>query len=128
MRKQNFARTFCIVLAILFMPAYLPSQEVSGHKEKKGRLRIMVTSKGNTKPVSGADVIVRAKDEDFEVSTRTDSQGNASVGSVPRGSLLIQIIASGWKTWGGQVDFKDDTPIKITLEKDQPAPSESPTP
>lgn len=129
MRRQDFARAFCIVLAILFLPATLPSQDISGHKEKKGKLRIQVTGKGNSHPVNGADVFVRAKDEGFEQSTKTDSQGVATLASVPRGSLVIQIAASGWKTWGGQVDFKDDKPIQVTLEKDQTErPSPTPTP
>lgn len=129
MRQQNFARPFCIVLAILFLPLSLPSRELNSQTEKKGKLRIVVTSNGDTKPVNGADVIVRAPDEDFEKSTKTDSQGVATIAGVPRVSLVIQISAMGWKTWGGQVDFKDDKPIQVTLEKDKPSkPSESPTP
>jgi hypothetical protein len=129
MRTKNFPRTYCIALAILLLPMSLTSQDLSGHKDKKGTLRVLVTGKENTKPVNGADVIVRAKDEGFEESTKTDSQGAASIASVPRGNVLIQIVASGWKTWGGQVGFKDDKPIQITLEKDGPIlPPESPTP
>lgn len=129
MRQQNFGRTLCILVVILFLPVSFLSQDLSTQKEKKGRLRIVVIGNGNTKPISGADVIVRSGDGEFEDSTKTDSQGLANIGSVPHGNLKIQILAMGWRTWGGQVDFKDDKPIQVTLEKEQTeGPSPSPTP
>jgi hypothetical protein len=129
MRQQNFGRILCILVAILFLPVSFLSQDLSTQKEKKGRLRIVVTGNGNAKPVDGADVIVRSGDGEFEDSTKTDSQGLANIASVPHGNLKIQILKMGWKNWGGLVDFKDDKPIQITLEKEQTeGPSPSPTP
>ena len=135
MHYQLHVRSLSVLLVILLLPVMLFSQDLAGPNEKKGTLRIVVTGTGNTKPVNGADVIVRSGDGDFEESTKTDSEGHASIAKVPRGDLVIQVVALGWKTWGGQRKFKDDKPISISLEQDQkaqpsenPSPSNSPTP
>lgn len=135
MRYQQLKKSLCVLIVILLLPVTFLSQDLPKPKEKKGTLRIVVTGNGSAKPVNGADVIVRSNDGEFEESTKTDSEGHANIAKVPRGNLVIQVVALGWKTWGGQHIFKDDKPIPISLVQDQgaqpsgsPRPSNSPTP
>jgi hypothetical protein len=87
------------------------------------RLRLQVT--GNGKPVSNASVYVRynkaggflRKDKLAELDLKTNGEGMVKVPPVPQGSILIQVIATGWHTYGKWYDInKDEDSIDIKLE------------
>jgi hypothetical protein len=87
------------------------------------RLRLQVT--GNGKPVSNASVYVRYnkaggffhKDKLAELDLKTNGEGAVKVPPVPQGSILIQVIATGWHTYGKWYDInKDEDSIDIKLE------------
>jgi Carboxypeptidase regulatory-like domain len=126
----------CLIL--LLLPATSSSQEMSAPKpprERKGRLHLTVTGGDRSKPVSGADVIVRSGDGGFSEITNTNSQGAANLANVPFGLIRVQIAAQGWKTSGGQYEFKEGRSIQVNLEREQqerprdpsPTPSAQPT-
>jgi hypothetical protein len=106
--------------------------EKSGAQEKKEtksanrattRLRIVVT--GNDKPVSNASVYVKynepaglfRRDKLAEMSFKTNLDGSVKVPEVPRGKILIQVIAKGWHTYGKwyEVETESET-IQIKLD------------
>lgn len=87
------------------------------------RLRIHIT--GNDKPISNATVYVRFnvaggflhKDKLAELDLKTNEDGSVKVPDIPRGRVLVQVIAKGWHTYGKwhDVDGEEQT-IEIKLE------------
>ena len=88
------------------------------------KLRIQVTG-NNGKPVSNASVYVRYnkpggllhKDKLAELDLKTNGEGSVKAPPVPQGNILIQVIATGWHTFGKWYEInKDEESIDITLE------------
>lgn len=88
------------------------------------RIRILVTN-NQDKPVGNASVYVRFnepggflhKDKIAELSFKTNEDGSVKVPAVPRGKILIQVIAKGLHTFGKWYDIdKDQDTIAIKLE------------
>jgi hypothetical protein len=117
----------CLFLAL---PAAAQAQEKSEPEEKKeesetARLHVKVTGGEGKKPVEGASVYVRffeerrlAKDKRREMNLKTAPDGEVRVPPVPKGKILIQIVAPGWRTFGKWYDItKDEETIEIHLER-----------
>jgi hypothetical protein len=88
------------------------------------RLTIVVTAGTNKKPVDNASVYVRfvetrilLKDKKIEMDLKTNLSGICHSPEIPRGKILVQIVAPGWKTFGRyyQVEQAERT-IKINLD------------
>jgi hypothetical protein len=106
-----------------------PAQkELSRSESKAGdtaTLRIEVTAGDDGKPVDSASIYVRyvierklAKDKKVEQNWKTSREGVVKVPDVPKGKVLIQVIAPKWKTFGQWYDIKEDEEvIKIRLQK-----------
>ncbi len=121
------------VVAILLLSVTLFAQTQSNDKKdekSKGttNLRIEVTAGDKGEPVSNASVYVRFdrpsgllhlhKEKKVEMNLRTNQEGVTKVPDIPRGKVLIQVIASSWKTFGQWYTLdKDEETIKIKLEK-----------
>jgi hypothetical protein len=106
--------------------------EKSGAQDKSGskssgstttKLRIVVT--GNDKPVSNASVYVRYNepggllhhDKLAEMNFKTNMNGTVKVPEIPRGKILIQVIAKGWHTYGKWYEIEADSEtVQIKLE------------
>jgi hypothetical protein len=88
------------------------------------KLRIIVTA--NDKPVGNASVYVKYhepsgllhRDKLAEMNFKTNEDGSVKVPEVPRGKILIQVIAKGWHTFGKWYDIESDgETIQIKLEE-----------
>ncbi len=88
----------------------------------KLRLRVL-TNEG--KPVGNASVYVRFytnggfmhHDQLAELDLKTNQDGTVKVPPVPQGKILIQVIATGWHTFGKWYDVEqDEESIEIKLE------------
>jgi len=112
---------------VLFAPhALLPQASEQAKKENGStKLRIEVTAGEKGEPVENASVYVRyqqdrllLKDKKIEMNVKTNRDGTAKLPSLPRGKVLIQVIAQGWKTFGQwyELDQEEQT-IKIKLQK-----------
>ena len=86
------------------------------------RLRIQVTA--DDKPVGNASVYVKFKESGglfhkekmAELNLRTNEDGSVKVPEVPRGKILIQVIAKGWRTYGEWYEIEDpERTIQIKL-------------
>ncbi|HXZ13356.1 MAG TPA: hypothetical protein VEG64_13290 [Candidatus Sulfotelmatobacter sp.] len=86
------------------------------------RLRIEVT--GNDKPIGNASVYVKFyetgglfhKEKLAEMNFKTNEDGSVKAPDVPRGKVLIQVIAKGWHTYGKWYDVEEAEPtIQIKL-------------
>lgn len=104
-------------------------KEQKNQKEQKTsgpattRLKIRVTDK-NGKPVGNASVYIRfyegggllRHDKLTELDFKTNQDGSLKVPPVPQGKILIQIIATGWHTFGQWYDAqKEEETISIQL-------------
>lgn len=87
------------------------------------KLKIRVTSDAD-KPIANASVYVRFyesggflhKDKLAEMNFKTNQDGSVKVPEIPQGKILIQVIATGWHTYGKWYDVdKDEEAITIKL-------------
>ena len=91
------------------------------------KLRIHVVS-ADDKPVSNASVYVRFpiagglfhKDKLAELNLKTNEDGSVKVPDIPRGKILIQVVAKGWKTYGKWHEI-DTEAMTIEIKLEQPA-------
>jgi len=84
-------------------------------------LQIKVTDKKGGSAIDNADVLVKWGEgqESDSGSAITNSRGIARVKDVPRGTVVIRVIANGYKTAAPKIDLKkEQQPIKIELEKE----------
>jgi hypothetical protein len=90
------------------------------------KLRIHVTA--DDKPVGNASVYVRFpvagglfhKDKLAELNLKTNEDGSAKVPDIPRGKILIQVVAKGWKTFGKWYDV-DSEALTVEIKLEPPA-------
>ena len=90
------------------------------------KLRIHVIADG--KPVGNASVYVRFpvaggifhKEKLSELNLKTNEDGSAKVPDIPRGKILIQVVAKGWKTYGKWYDI-DSEAITVEIKLEAPA-------
>lgn len=127
--RSYMTSVILIGFAFVLFPAALSAQSGSKPaKEKESgttKLRIEVTTGAAGDAVEGASVYVRfeeerkfAKDKKVEQNWKTNKEGIIKVPNVPRGKVLIQVIAPGWKTFGQWYDLdQDEQTIKIRLQK-----------
>ena len=88
-------------------------------------LHIEITAGDNDKPVDSASVYVRypkarmfGREKLPEMDLKTNREGLVKVPNVPRGKVLVQVMAPGWRTYGRWYDLdQPEQTIKIKLEK-----------
>jgi hypothetical protein len=91
------------------------------------KLRIHVTT-ADGKPVDKASIYVRFpvaggifhKDKLSELNLKTNEDGSAKVPDIPRGKILIQVVAKGWKTYGKWYDI-DSEAMTVEIKLEPPA-------
>jgi cytoskeletal protein RodZ len=91
------------------------------------RLRVTVTSADGDKPIGNASVYVRYpdgytrlthKEKLAEMNFKTNLDGSVKIPDVPRGKVLLQVVAPGWHTYGKWYDISEaDVKIEIKLDK-----------
>ncbi len=94
------------------------------------KIQVHVTNRDD-KPVDRASVIVKFVEGRSAVKfgakvykhweTRTSQEGVAKIPEIPKGKILIQIIAKGYQTFGNVFQIEDDEKIvEIKLNPPQP--------
>ncbi len=130
----RLAAAFLSPCVLLFLLAGLTLAQ-SPEKEKKGKkpdaplfakLRIEVKAGDENKAVGNASVYIRYDEphgvfhrkKEIELNFKTNQDGSVKVPEVPRGKVLVQVVAPGWHTFGRwYVVEKDEEIIEIKLEK-----------
>jgi hypothetical protein len=124
----------CAAALLLFPPQPIFPQEPepppTTKKEKKEKdkekkalvctLRIEVTSGDSAEPVEGADVFVKseAPDTTFQQAVRTNNRGLANLPGVPRGPVLVQVTARGFRNFGDRFELTQEKETKqVSLER-----------
>jgi hypothetical protein len=122
-----------VLFAFFLAPTTFGQEPASkGKRERKSdesqtvKLRIQVTAGDQNKPVDNASVYVRYdepgglfhRNKQAELNFKTNQEGSVKIPEVPRGKVLIQIVAKGWHTFGKWYDIEnEDETIQIKLEK-----------
>lgn len=129
MKQYSSKNSWLILLmAALLTPGCYAQAEKEKAAQKGGestKLRIEVTAGEKSEPVDSASVYVKfqkerllAKDKMIEMNVKTNREGVAKIPTVPRGKVLVQVIAPGWKTYGKWYDVsEEEQTIKINLQK-----------
>lgn len=96
----------------------------------KARIQVVVKNLDG-RPVDRASVIIRfvrgrsvvklGKKQLTVWETRTNQDGFAKVPEMPQGTVLVQVIAKGYQTYGQEYEVnEDDKTIEIKLNPPQP--------
>ena len=117
---------------IAVLVALLAGMAAAGDKkdkkdEKIGDLHVTILRDYNGKPVRNASVVLhpvnsKGKQESGGLQLKTDAEGKADYNGVPYGKLRIQVIASGFQTFGQDYDIdqqEQQITIKLQRPKDQ---------
>ncbi len=101
------------------------AREKSADDGESCELRVEITAGEKGEPVDQASVYVKfmesrflRRDKRVELNEKTNRDGVVRLPNTPRGKVLIQVIAPGWKTYGQwyTLDRAEQT-IKIRLQK-----------
>jgi uncharacterized GH25 family protein len=103
---KRISLTF-VVLAML-LPA-------AAAEDKSALLKFVVVRDYNGKPIRNASVVMHPVKKDGKQSRgglqlKTDPEGKASFEGVPYGKLRVQVLATGFQTFGDDYDI--DQPVE----------------
>lgn len=89
-----------------------------------GTVRLTIVRASNGKPVNNAEVVLhlvdksgKEKDEGLELKTHKD--GKAATDGIPYGTVRIQVIARGFRTYGEDYEIKQPT-LDLTIKLQKP--------
>jgi hypothetical protein len=115
MRKTSIA---IMLLAAMLVPGLFAKKKEYSH------LKFIVQRSESGKPVRNASVILHPLDKNGKqerggLQLKTDGEGRTAIEGIPYGKLRIQVISSGYQTFGG--DFDIDQPVEdIVIKLDRP--------
>jgi len=127
---RNFAGKFVLLLVPVLLLSCCVGLHAQSDKDKgpdkpstTSRVRIEVTGGDGNKPVADASVYVKfaeerkvLKDRTIEFNLKTNQEGVARSPEIPKGKILIQIVAPTWKTFGEWYEVtQDEQTIQIHL-------------
>lgn len=112
-----------MVLAVLVMTGAALAQR-DADDEPTAVMKFLVLKEDNGKPVRNAAVIMhavnsRGKQERGDLELKTDPEGKASYEGVPYGKLRVQVLASGFQTYGEDFDINQHE-VSITIKLKRP--------
>jgi hypothetical protein len=119
------AAAFALFLfGTMFVGSATGGQKKDAKEAETTRLTVTVTGGDEKKPVADASVYLkyavakRIKDQKIELNLKTNQEGITHSPEIPRGKVLIQIVAPGWKTFGQYYDLQEEDPtVEIHLER-----------
>jgi Carboxypeptidase regulatory-like domain len=94
------------------------------YTEPVAQLSVLVLRDANGKPVRNAAVVMHVvgkhdKQERGGVELKTDAEGKASFEGIPYGKLRVQVLATGFQTFGADYDVSQPT-VEITIKLKRP--------
>ena len=101
-----------------------PAKSAKDQESELFTIHIEITAGEKNKPVDSASVYIRFKEDPksksdklVEMDMKTSPEGKVRVPYVPKGRILIQVVAEGWKTYGKWFDLTEDGQLfKIHLD------------
>jgi uncharacterized GH25 family protein len=110
-----------IAFPLLLLAMLLPTATA---EDKSSLLKFLVVKDYNGKPIRNASVVMHPVNKDGKQSRgglqlKTDPDGKASFEGVPYGKLRVQVLATGFQTFGDDYDI--DQPVEeITVKMKRP--------
>ena len=111
-------------IALLFACTILLSSLAAAQDDDMAMLNFVVIRDYNGKPIRNASVVMHPVQKNGKQSRgglqiKTDADGKASYDGVPYGKLRIQVLATGFQTFGD--DYSIDKPtVEITVKMKRP--------
>ena len=117
-------RKFAPLFLVCSVCAVLLSSLALAQDDDMAMLNFVVIRDYNGKPIRNASVVMHPVEKNGKQSRgglqiKTDAEGKASFDGVPYGKLRIQVLASGFQTYGD--DYSIDKPtVEITVKMKRP--------
>ena len=122
-----------LVLVVAAFAVLASVAAASDKKDKKGKdeqigdIHVTILKGDNGKPVRNASVVLHPVDGKGRQSSgglqlKTDGEGKADYNGIPFGKLRIQVIATGFQTYGQDYEInqqEQQITIKLERPKDQ---------
>jgi Carboxypeptidase regulatory-like domain len=122
-RKMIVRRTIAALLLAFALLGVAAAQKDTDD-EPTAVLNFLVVKDDNGKPIRSAAVIMhpvntRGKQSRGGLELKTDADGKTSFEGVPYGKLRVQVLASGFQTFGEDYDI-DKAKMDITIKLKHP--------
>jgi len=117
-------RKFAPLFLVCSVCAVLLSSLALAQDDDMAMLNFVVIRDYNGKPIRNASVVMHPVEKNGKQSRgglqiKTDAEGKASFDGVPYGKLRIQVLATGFQTFGD--DYSIDKPtVEITVKMKRP--------
>jgi len=115
-------RRVAVLLAVVVSVGYLVAQD-DEYEGPVASLRFLVVKDANGKPVKNAAVVLhpvnrKGKQERGGMELKTDPNGRTGFDGIPYGPLRVQVLATGFRTFGEDYDVnKPDMEITVKLKR-----------
>jgi hypothetical protein len=120
--KRYWILAFLLVAVLAFAG---DKKDKDKDKEQYSDLKVKVLKAANGKPIRNAIVVLHAvnskgKQESGGLNLKTNDEGEASYSGIPYGKLRIQVIMSGFQTYGEDHDIgQPEQEILVKMEPPQ---------
>jgi len=109
---------------VIIAAVALPGVAKKKKKELLADMSFVVLKDDNGKPVRNAAVVLHPVDDDGKqkrngLELKTDADGKANFEGVPYGKLRIQVLATGFQTYGEDYDV-DRPSLDVTVKMKRP--------
>jgi len=124
-RKRIVVQGAAILLAVVAVVSVVLAGRKKAQDQVPTSLLSFVVVKGdNGKPVRNAGVILhlvneKDKQERGGLELKTDPEGKCSMDGIPYGKVRVQVLASGFQTYGEDYDVSQPT-MAITIKLKRP--------
>lgn len=120
MYKSLIAACFAVALTLAAF-----AQKEHKKERQTAQLNFVVVRESNGKPVRNAEIVLHLLDKDGKqkqesLELKTHEDGKAETTGIPYGKVRIQVIASGFRTYGEDYDIKDAS-LDVTIKMQKPA-------
>jgi hypothetical protein len=128
MRRQKLRKLAICALAYLLLIVALVAVASAQREDDEGPtsvLNFLVLKDDNGKPVRSAIVIMHAVENNGKqgkggIEVKTDADGKTSFDGIPYGKLRIQVMASGFQTFGEDYNV-DRAKMDFTIKLKRPS-------
>ncbi len=112
------------MIALLVLGLTVPGWTKKKKDDPLATINFLIVRDENGKPVRNAAVVMHPVDEDGEqvasgLELKTNPEGKASYDGVPYGKLRIQVLASGFQTYGDDYMVKEPN-MDVTIKLKRP--------
>ena len=121
MKERVSIRIAIVVVLVVGMIALVQAQD---DEEPMSDLRFVVVRDYNGKPVRNAAVVLhpvtkKGKQSRGGLELKTNNEGRANIDGIPYGPLRIQVLATGFQTFGEDYQI-DKAEMEITVKLKRP--------